>query len=337
MSLAAFSLTLAFLARQPAPPRVRPGVPPPPLALQGWVQGQGVRGFDAPGPFLVVFWSLGDPDSRAAVQELAGLDPADVQVVSVLVWSRIKAKAAVAEETAKLELGSLPVGQDIDGGDTARFWLERSEQLRLPTAFIIRSGVIDWIGPYREAAKTLGAIRAGEYSREAATSAFLNEVYEARDDRAQRSEIAALASRLPSPDAEARLRVLALHPAAGPEAWAAIFRSGNRLDQIKEALVSGDPLAHRGAGLFAVGSVWATGQRQTAVGAARLLLAQSRDAIACWYASDALARAGDRAGASLGFTRVVRLAGESGFSEEEADSLKKAAEARIRSLNVSGA
>jgi hypothetical protein len=294
-----------------------------------------VRNFDGPGPFLVVFWSLGDPDSRAVAQELASLDPADVQVVTILVWSRIKAKTAVAAEVAGLDLGTLPVGQDNDAADTGRFWLERSEHLRLPAAFVIRSGIIDWIGPYSEAAKVLGAIRAGEFSREAAASAFLNEVYEARDDRAQRTEIAAWAARLPSPDAQTRLKVLALHPAAGPEAWAALFRSGNRLDDIKEALASGDPLAHRGAGLFAVGAVWVSGLRQTAVGAARLLLAQSRDAIACWYASDALARAGDRAGASLGFTRVARLAGESGFSEEEAESLKKAAESRIRSLSAS--
>ena len=184
----ALAAALAQAASPPAPPALSIGSKAPKPEVSAWVRGEAPE-FWKPGTVYVVsFWATWSGPSRqslAALSKLADdLRPRGVVVLGVT-DERPDDVRRFAEREEWRGKARFALGADPDGS-TRREWLEAARQRGLPTAFIVKEGVVQWIGHPRDAEATLAKVLDGSWDLAAAKA--LHEAVAAEDARARERE-----------------------------------------------------------------------------------------------------------------------------------------------------
>ncbi|MHB1559256.1 MAG: TlpA disulfide reductase family protein [Isosphaeraceae bacterium] len=147
------------------------GDPAPPLSLAKWLKGDKIDRFEPRRIYVVVFWATWAP-VQEAIPHLTDLahkyrdrgvrflaidsyedEPNQVKPFVDQLGDRIDFSVAMDRAPA----------DNPAQGATARAWLEAAEENGVPTAFVIRDGMIAWMGHPLEIDRPLGEIVAGKW------------------------------------------------------------------------------------------------------------------------------------------------------------------------------
>lgn len=195
----ALAAMLAQAAGPPAPPALSIGSKAPKPEVAAWVRGEAPE-FWTPGTvYLVSFWATWSPPSRQALATLSRLGD-ELRGRGVVVVGVTDEQPEEVRRFAEREewrgKARFALGADPDGS-MRREWLDAARQRGLPTSFVVKEGVVQWIGHPRDAAATLGKVLDGSWDLAAAKT--LHEDVLAEDLR-QRSREQAMAEAMATKD-----------------------------------------------------------------------------------------------------------------------------------------
>lgn len=175
--LAALAATQSYAA----PPNAEqsplgPGMRAPALKVGGWLKGTPVTGLDK-GIAIVEFWATWCLPCREAMPHLSALAKANpgVKIASVSIWETTatpkEIQAFVDKMGGKMDYN---VARDAKGF-MGKNWMNASRQSGIPASYLIKDGVIQWIGHPMELDKPLAQVLAGTFDLEASKAAFQKE------------------------------------------------------------------------------------------------------------------------------------------------------------------
>lgn len=145
----------------------------PELKVGKWVKGEPVTSFDKGGVYVVEFWATWCPPCRESIPHLTSLQKEykdkNVRIIGVSVWERDQGAVEpfVTKMGDKMDYSiaydDVAKGKKGNEGAMAKTWMEAAGQDGIPAAFIIKDGVIQWIGSPFSMDKPLEQIVAGKY------------------------------------------------------------------------------------------------------------------------------------------------------------------------------
>lgn len=164
-SVLAAAAAAAFLQAQASPaPSLGPGDPAPALKVAEFVKGTPFTSFAKGKVHIVEFWATWcGPclESIPHLSKLAQKHRGKVTVTGVSVWetaSRAEVQRFVRNMGSKMDYN---VALDTKKGDMSRTWMEAAGQEGIPAAFIVKDGIIQWIGHPMEMDGPLEKVLAG--------------------------------------------------------------------------------------------------------------------------------------------------------------------------------
>jgi thiol-disulfide isomerase/thioredoxin len=163
--ISASALLLALTACAVASNNVGPGSPAPKLDIKTWYKGDKVTGFDNDKLYVVEFWATWCGPCKQSIPhltELAKKNP-DVKFVGVSIWeddTDNKIQKFVADMGDKMNYSVAYSGNKTGMSES---WMQASGQNGIPTAFVVKSGKIEWIGHPMELEEPLAQIKSGKF------------------------------------------------------------------------------------------------------------------------------------------------------------------------------
>lgn len=181
MHAPAVLLVLASLASRAAgqPALLEPGSAAPDLAVTKWVKGAPINALEKGKTYLIEFFETGfrldDQVNERVAPLLTSIARAnsDVTVLAVDV-QRFRPVGAPEPDVAGFvaRLGDAidyPVGV---GQEMERTWMRAAAQDALPTSFLVKDGVVLWVGAPVEAGPALQELKAGTFDLASAKASF---------------------------------------------------------------------------------------------------------------------------------------------------------------------
>lgn len=203
----ALAAALAQAAGHPAPPALSIGSKAPRPDVAQWVRGEAPEFWKPGSVYVVSFWATWSGPSRQSLAVLSKLGD-DLRARGVVVVGVTDEPADDARRFAERDewrgKARFALGADPDGSMRME-WLEAAQQRGLPTAFIVREGVVQWIGHPRDAEATLVRVLDGTWDLAAAKALHENVVAE---DARQRQRERAMAEAMAAKDTDRALAAL---------------------------------------------------------------------------------------------------------------------------------
>ena len=189
-------LGLALVSGANEPVALRPGVAAPGLSVRGWAKGTPGTSFARDRVTLVEFWATWcGPcwESMPHLSELQAKYGERLDVVAVAVWQQdVDPLAAVTEfvKTSGIPM-EFRVAVDDESGTMARTWLGAAQRKGIPATFLVKDGVVQWIGMPFDVDEPLAALVAGRFDVRASARAFEESLVQGREDEKTQAAIAA--------------------------------------------------------------------------------------------------------------------------------------------------
>jgi len=153
---------------------LKPGAPAPSLEIREWLKGEPVARLDPDKTYVVEFWATWcGPciESMPHVSKLARQHQDIVFLgVSVLEESKDDNIKQFVEKMGDKMSYRVAYSGNKDG--MAATWLKAASQDGIPTAFIVKGGVVQWIGHPGNLDKPLAQLKAGTFDLVASKKAF---------------------------------------------------------------------------------------------------------------------------------------------------------------------
>lgn len=185
-------LALGVTAAQAADP-IGPGSPAPALEVKKWYKGTPVKELAKDKTYVVEFWATWCGPCITSIPHVTKLAKAnrDVTFIGVSIWEE--------DEGTKIKDFVTKMGADMDynvgysGNKTgmATSWMDAAAQNGIPAAFIVKNGVIQWIGHPMAMDKPLADVKSGKFDVKAFKVEFDKQAEATRVQMAARGELAA--------------------------------------------------------------------------------------------------------------------------------------------------
>lgn len=174
------ALTGALAAAAPAQPKddapkttLGVGDKAPELKVSKFVKGEPVTSFEKGTIYVVEFWATWCPPCRESIPHLTKLQKdykdKNVRIIGVSVWERDESAVEpfVTNQGDKMDytiaMDDVPKGGKGSDGAMAKSWMDAAGQDGIPAAFIVKNGLIEWIGSPFSIDQPLHSIVNGTY------------------------------------------------------------------------------------------------------------------------------------------------------------------------------
>lgn len=171
------ALGLALLPLMASAQTLKPGVAAPKIEVQAWTKGEAITEFKKDHTYVVEFWATWCGPCRTSIPHLSKLQKQygdKVTIIGVSVWERgddIVGLVKNFQMNSGLEM-DYTVAVDTAGGTMAKTWMEAANQRGIPAAFIVKNGVVQWIGHPMGMDEPLKQVVDGSFDLQASVKQF---------------------------------------------------------------------------------------------------------------------------------------------------------------------
>jgi len=160
-----------------------PGSKAPAITVGKWLKGKPVANVGK-GMYVVEFWATWCGPCRESIPHLTEMAKKQPKVtfVGVSVWEDTTPVADVQKFVD--EMGAkMDYNVTVDSNKfMATNWMTAAKQNGIPTAFLVKDGVIQWIGHPMELEKPLGELVAGKFNLKQSQTAFAAQMVEREEE-----------------------------------------------------------------------------------------------------------------------------------------------------------
>jgi thiol-disulfide isomerase/thioredoxin len=168
----ALACATAVRAGDEPPFKLMVGDPAPALNVGAWVKGDPVTSFQRGTTYVVEFWATWCKPCREAMPHLSELQQKfadkNVRFIGVSIWERDQSLVEpfvekMGDKMAYTVAMDRVGDPEKDHGWMADNWMAAAGQNGIPASFIVRDGVVAWIGDPRTIEDTLEKVAAGQW------------------------------------------------------------------------------------------------------------------------------------------------------------------------------
>ncbi len=333
---------VALLAAFSSAQSLGPGEPAPPIKVAEFVKGQAVTDLSK-GVFVVEFWATWCGPCIVSIPHISGLakkHEGKVTVVGVSVWERGDDIAGMVKKFVDGQGDKMSYNVARDEGMTmAETWMQAAGQNGIPAAFIIKDGVVQWIGHPMTMDEPLAQVVAGTFDLAASKAAFKAEMEASAKQEAFMGAVQAGAKAYRDGDMEAGRKQI-MDADSGGDAGLNLQRNMTLLglyvnsEPLRFRRLANEMFAEGGSARLNLAYFCYNTARQANSNKALLGKIAERianegsetNAIALYYAGMALMASENAEVALRAFERAQALAGAGGYPENFVKDLNKAAD-----------
>lgn len=328
-------MAASVMAQAPIPtgdPVIFPGAKAPALKVHAWLKGTPVKELKKGEIHVIEFWATWCGPCIQAIPHLTELSKkysGKVKFTGVSVWEnpwdQTKTQKFVDDMGAKMDYN---VAIDSQDGVVAASWLQAAEQNGIPATFIVKDGIVQWVGHPMNLDGPLAQITAGTFDIAASKKAFMTEIEMGRRQAKIASELAGLKAVYVKDKAKAlkRLDEIAAMPGFATDAYTTKLTLLST-DDIPGAKTEINALLEKGAegqmaiAMFAIQSIRTPALKQISLDSAAALLEKSTTWLSCYYAGVVYKQASMKPETKTAFDKALSFAEKMPEGEEKADVL----------------
>lgn len=329
-------MAVSVMAQAPVPtgdPAIVPGAKAPTLKVHAWLKGTPVKEFKKGEIHIVEFWATWCGPcitSIPHITDLAKKYKGKVKVTGVSVWEnpwdQAKAQKFVDDMGAKMDYS---VAIDTKEGVMADTWMRAAEQNGIPAAFIVKDGIVQWVGHPMSMDEPLKQVVEGKFNVAEAKKAFMADIEQGRAQARVQKELSELKAVYAKDKAKAlkRLDEIAAMPGFASDAYTTklMLLSTNDLPGTKteiDALIAKGEEGQMAVAMFAMQSVRTPAVKETAIASAGTLVEKAATWMPVYYAAAVLSQAAMKPQAKAAFEKALSIAEKMPDSGDKGEIVK---------------